>query len=129
MKNAAGRSREQQAQIADRFVSDKVDLICAIATPSAQAAYNAAMDSDIPVIYTAVTDPVAAELANEDGTPVGNVTGTSDELPVEAQLKMIREMLPDAKKIGILVYNKRSKLRMQRLKNTKSWQRIMDLKS
>lgn len=89
-------------QIADQFVSDKVDLICAIATPSAQSAYNAAMESDIPVIYTAVTNPVAAELAMEDKTPVGEVTGTSDELPVEAQLKMIREMMPDAKKIGIL---------------------------
>ena len=44
-----------------------VDLICAIATPSAQSAYNAAMDKDIPVVYTAVTDPVAAELADKDG--------------------------------------------------------------
>lgn len=90
------------AQIADSFVSDNMDLICAIATPSAQSAYNAAMDKDIPVVYTAVTDPVAAELANKDGNPVGNVTGTSDTLPVEEQLKMIREMMPDAKTIGIL---------------------------
>ncbi len=90
------------AQIADSFVSDNMDLICAIATPSAQSAYNAAMDKDIPVVYTAVTDPVAAELADEDGNPVGNVTGTSDTLPVEEQLKMIREMMPDAKTIGIL---------------------------
>lgn len=89
-------------QIADSFVSDKVDLICAVATPSAQTAYNAAMDAGIPVIYTAITDPVAAELASDDGTPVGEVTGTSDKLPVEAQLKMIREMLPDAKKLGIM---------------------------
>lgn len=77
-------------------------MICAIATPSAQSAYNAAMKADIPVIYTAVTDPVAAELADKDGKPVGEVTGTSDKLPVEEQLKMIREMLPDAKKIGIM---------------------------
>ena len=90
------------AQIADSFVSDDMDLICAIATPSAQSAYNAAMDKDIPVVYTAVTDPVAAELADKDGNPVGNVTGTSDTLPVEEQLKMIREMMPDAKTIGIL---------------------------
>ena len=60
------------------------------------------MNSDIPVVYTAVTDPVAAKLAKEDGTPAGNVTGTSDELPIKAQLEMIREMLPDAKNIGIL---------------------------
>lgn len=90
------------AQIADSFVSDNMDLICAIATPSAQSAYNAAMDKDIPVVYTAVTDPIAAELADKDGNPVGNVTGTSDTLPVEEQLKMIREMMPDAKTIGIL---------------------------
>lgn len=90
------------AQIADSFVSDNMDLICAIATPSAQSAYNAAMDKDILVVYTAVTDPVAAELADKDGNPVGNVTGTSDTLPVEEQLKMIREMMPDAKTIGIL---------------------------
>ena len=60
------------------------------------------MDTDISVIYTAVTDPKAAELADDKGNPVGEVTGTSDKLPIEAQLKMIRELLPDAKKIGIL---------------------------
>ena len=89
-------------QIASGFVSDDVDMICGIATPSAQTAYNAAMDSEIPVIYTAVTDPVEAELANADGTAVGEVTGTSDKLAVEAQLQMIRNLLPDAKKLGIL---------------------------
>ena len=101
VKNAAA-DQGTAKQISDGFVSDKVDLVCAIATPSAQAAYNSAMNSDIPVVYTAVTDPVAAKLAKEDGTPAGNVTGTSDELPIKAQLEMIREMLPDAKKIGIL---------------------------
>lgn len=100
-KNAAA-DMGTAGQISDGFVSDKVDMICAIATPTAQSAYNAAMDSGIPVIYTAVTDPVAAELADEEGTPAGEVTGTSDKLPVEEQLKMIREMLPDAKKIGIM---------------------------
>lgn len=87
---------------ASNFVSKKVDLICAIATPSAMTAYNAAMNTDIPVIYTAVSDPVEAGLAGEDGTPVGNITGTSDALAVEAQLKMIREVLPEAVKIGII---------------------------
>ena len=84
-KNAAADMGTAK-QISDSLVSDKVDLVCAIATPSAQSAYNAAMKADIPVIYTAVTE----------------VTGTSDKLPVEEQLKMIREMLPDAKKIGIM---------------------------
>lgn len=100
-KNAAA-DMGTVAQISSGFAADEVDLICAIATPSAQAAYNAAMDMEIPVIFTAVTDPVATELAAEDGTPVGEVTGTSDKLPVEAQLQMIREILPEAKTIGII---------------------------
>ena len=90
------------AQISTNFAGQNVDLICAIATPSAQSAYSVGRKNDIPVIYTAVTDPVAAELANADGTPVGEVTGTSDKLPVEQQLEMIRAILPDAKKIGIM---------------------------
>ena len=90
------------AQIAQNFAGQNADLICAIATPSAQSAYSVGRKNNIPVIYTAITDPVAAELANEDSTPVGEVTGTSDKLPVEQQLDMIRKVLPDAKKIGIL---------------------------
>lgn len=90
------------AQIADNFVSEDMDLICAIATPSAQAVYNSAVSAEIPVIYTAVTNPEEAELATEDKMPVGAVTGTSDQLPVEAQLQMIRELMPEAKTIGIL---------------------------
>jgi putative ABC transport system substrate-binding protein len=89
-------------QIANNFVSKKVDLICAIATPMAQSAFGVAKDTDIPVIFTAVTDPVAAELAKEDKTPNGNTTGTSDKLPVEKQLEMIRAILPEAKTIGIM---------------------------
>ena len=100
-KNAAA-DMGTTGQISNSFVSDKVDMICAVATPAAQSAYNAAMDKGIPVIYTAVTDPVQAELAGEDGTPVGEITGTSDKLPVEAQLEMIRAILPEAKKIGIM---------------------------
>lgn len=90
------------AQIASNFAGQKTDLICAIATPTAQSAYSVGRKNNIPVIYTAVTDPVAAELANEDGTPAGEVTGTSDKLPVEQQLEMIRKILPDATKIGIM---------------------------
>ena len=100
-KNAAA-DMGTAGQISDSFATSDVDLICGIATPSAQSCYNAAMDTDIPVIYTAVTDPVAAELVDEEGNPVGDITGTSDKLPVEAQLQMIREILPDAKTIGIL---------------------------
>ena len=90
------------SQIADNHVAQKADLLCAIATPMAQAAYSVARKQDIPVIFTAVTDPIAAELAEADGTPAGEVTGTSDKLPVEKQLEMIRQMMPEATKIGIL---------------------------
>ena len=88
-------------QIAAQFASGRVDMMVGIATPMAQACYNAASNR-IPTIFTAVTDPVAAGFAYADGTASGNVTGTSDALPIEAQLKTIRAMLPDAKKVGIL---------------------------
>lgn len=100
--NNAASDMGTAAQIAQSFAADNVDLICAIATPAAQAAYNAAMDKGIPVVYTAVTNPEEAQLADAEGKPVGQVTGTSDQLPVEAQLSMIRELLPEAKTIGIL---------------------------
>lgn len=83
-------------QIATNFSSKNVALMCAIATPSATACYAAAEDKDIPVIFTAITDPVQAKLDS------GNVTGTSDKLPVEAQLDLIRKLQPDADTIGII---------------------------
>lgn len=89
-------------QIASNFVSKKYNLICGIATPAAQAAFNAAEANKIPVIYSAISDPVGAQLATADGTSGKSVTGTSDQLPVEKQLAMIREFLPKATKIGIL---------------------------
>lgn len=90
------------SQIASKFVSENPDLICAIATPSALSCYNAAKDTDIPIIYTAVTDPETAELVDSNQMPIGNITGTSDKLPVDAQLSLIRSILPEAKKIGIM---------------------------
>ena len=90
------------AQIANAFVGNKVDMVTAIATPAAMSAYNATMKTDIPVVYTAITDPIVAQLADENKKPLGNVTGTSDILPVEAQLKLIREIMPEAKNLGIL---------------------------
>lgn len=82
--------------ISQTFVSGNADMICAIATPSAQSAYNAASETSIPVVFTAVTSPETSGLAS------GNTTGTSDKLPVEAQLKLIRALMPDAERIGIL---------------------------
>ena len=92
-------------QIYSNYVSNNMDMIVAIATPMAQSAYSLARDTNIPIIYTAITDPIKAELANEDGTPVGNITGTSDKLPVDAQLSLIHEMYPTAKKLGIIYTN------------------------
>ena len=88
--------------IAQKFVSDKVDAILAIATPSAQAAYGAAKADGIPVVFSAVTDPVAAEIANEDGSPLDTMTGTSDQMPMEDTFKLIKALTPDAVKVGIL---------------------------
>ncbi len=88
-------------QIAQSHVSKDAALICAIATPSAQASYNAAEPKGIPVIYTAVSDPVLAGLATEEGKGMA-VTGTSDLLPLDEQVAMIRQLMPEAKKLGVL---------------------------
>ena len=74
-------------------------MICAIATPSAQSAYNATKDSDIPVVYTAVTSPKAAGFVDKEGKNVGNITGTSDLVLADKQLKLIRQMMPKAKNV------------------------------
>lgn len=92
----AGFDNAIATQIAQNFSANNVALMCAVATPSATACYAAAEDKDIPVVFTAITDPVEAGLAS------GNITGTSDKLPVEAQLDLIRKLLPDATTIGIL---------------------------
>lgn len=89
-------------QIAQQFISQGMDLVCGVATPSAQACYNAAFEAKVPVIFNAVSDPVAAKLAVSETEAMDGITGVSDMLPVDEQLKLIREMLPDAKKIGIL---------------------------
>lgn len=89
-------------QIYSNYINRNMDMIVAIATPMAQAAYSLSRDTNIPTIFTAVTDPIAAELADENGMPIGNITGTSDKLAVEDQIALIREMFPDSKKIGIL---------------------------
>jgi len=88
-------------QIAAQFAAGRVDMMVGIATPMAQACYNAASGA-IPTVFTAVTDPIAAGFVNADGSAAGEVTGTSDALPIKAQLETIRAMLPDAAKIGIL---------------------------
>lgn len=86
--------------IAHRFVSNKVDLICAIATPAAQTVANVA--HDIPIVATAVTDYEAAKLVKSNDKPGGNVTGTTDMNPVEEQLNLLLKLVPNAKTIGTI---------------------------
>ena len=88
--------------IADKFVGDKVDLIFAIATPSAQAA--AGKTTTIPIIATAVTDFTTAGLVESDEQPNTNVSGTNDMNPIQAQLDLMFELCPDVKTVGFL-YN------------------------
>ncbi len=90
--------------IAQQFVAQDVDLMGAIATPSAMACYGAGRDAGIPLIFCAVSDPVAAGLVPEMGQAGDGVTGVSDLIPVEKQLDLVKAMLPEAASIGIL-YN------------------------
>lgn len=92
----AGFDDSIATQIGQSFSASNVDLMVAIATPSATACFAAAEDKDIPVIFTAITDPVGAKLDS------GNITGTSDVLPVAGQLQLIRDLQPNAKSIGIV---------------------------
>ena len=92
----AGFDDNINTQIAGRFSAENAALMVGIATPSAVACFNAAEDKNIPVIFTACSDPVQAKLDS------GNITGTSDKLPVEAQLQLIRALQPDAKTLGII---------------------------
>lgn len=86
--------------IAQTFAGDDLDLVLAVATPSAQAAMQNI--ADIPVLFTAVTDPVAADIVESAEEPGSNVTGTSDMNPVADQIALIKEIDPDAKKVGVV---------------------------
>ncbi|MEV8339130.1 ABC transporter substrate-binding protein [Leucobacter sp. NPDC077196] len=86
--------------IAQGFATSDNDLVLAVATPAAQAAAQAITDK--PILFTAVTDAVSAELVDSDEAPGGNVTGTSDLAPLDEQLKMLQEIVPDAQKVGIV---------------------------
>ena len=87
------------AQIARKFVGEAPTVIVPISTPSAQAVVSAT--SDIPVVFTAVTDPVGAQLVADMMKPGGNVTGMSDLSPIGKHLDLIKEITPDAKTVGV----------------------------
>jgi len=90
------------AQIARKFVGDNPDVIVAIATPSAQAVVAAT--KTIPVVYSGVTDPVAAQLVPSWEPSGTNVTGVSDSLALDKQVELIKQVVPNAKRVG-MVYN------------------------
>ncbi len=98
--NNAQGDQSNTTTIAQKLKNDNPDLIFAIATPAAQAVAN--QTTEIPIVITAVTDPKVAGLVDSNEAPGGNVTGTSDLTPVEDQINLIKEILPEAKRLGIM---------------------------
>ena len=99
-QNAQG-DQSIAASIAGNFAADSdMDLVLAVATPTAQAAAQAI--TDIPVLFTAVTDPVSASLVDSNEAPGANVTGTSDKNPVKEQLELLLQLEPDVQTVGIV---------------------------
>ena len=99
LQNAQG-DQSNLGSISDRFVSNKVDLVLAIATPAAQAI--AGKTTEIPILATAVTDFESARLVDSNNTPGGNVTGTSDMNPIKEQIDLLIDLVPEAKTVGVL---------------------------
>lgn len=102
--------------IAQRFVSDKKDLMLAIATPAAQTLANAT--HDIPILGTAITDYETAKLVQSNSHPGGNVSGTSDMTPVEREVDLIIALVPNVKRIGALYTSSEinSQLQVEKMK-------------
>ena len=98
-QNAQG-DQSNLANIAHRFITRKTDLICAIATPAAQAMAHAT--TDIPIVATAVTDYTTAKLVQDPLKPGKNITGTTDMNPVAKQLDLLLQLVPTAKTVGVL---------------------------
>ena len=92
-------------QIASELITDKVDIIIPIATPTAQIMQSATKDKDIPIVFSAVSDPVGAGLVDSMDKPGANITGTSDMLNTEAVMNLIFAQDPDADYIGLLYSN------------------------
>lgn len=98
-QNAQGES-SNAITISQKFVRDEIDLIYAIGTPAAQAAKQ--VTSEIPILFSAVTDPVESGLVDSWERVGGNITGTSDRADIKEQLKMFTKLDPSIKDIGIL---------------------------
>ncbi|MBT4880491.1 MAG: ABC transporter substrate-binding protein [Alphaproteobacteria bacterium] len=92
------------AQIAQRFAGLNPDAIVAITTPSAQSVLSAVKETDIPLVFSAVTDPVGAKLLKRVDLSTSKVTGTIDFPPVDAQIALIKNLIPNLKNLGV-IYN------------------------
>ncbi len=101
VQNAQG-DQSNLKTMSQKFVNDKEDLILAIATPAAQSV--AAETQEIPILATAITDYPEAGLVESNEVPNVNLSGTSDRTPVKEQLALLKQILPDVKKVGIM-YN------------------------
>ena len=110
IQNAQGEA-SNCAPIVNKFVNNNVDLILAIATPAAQTA--AQTTKDIPILVTAVTDPVDAGLVASNEVPGGNVSGTSDMTPVDKQIAMLHKFVPDAETVGVLYCSSEANSKLQ----------------
>jgi putative ABC transport system substrate-binding protein len=102
-ENAQGKI-ETAVLIGQKFVSENLKIIVPISTPSTQAVYSAARESNIPVVFAAVNDPVSAKLVPSMNKAGKGITGVCDLPPVNDQVALIQEVCPKAKKIGV-VYN------------------------
>ena len=100
--HAAGSFPTQQ-QIAKKIIGDKPDLIVPITTPSAIVMAQAAKDSNIPIVFSTVTDPLRAKVVATLKAPGGLITGVSDLAPIELHLKLMKEMVPGARRLGVLM--------------------------
>ena len=93
------------AQIAQQFVAHQPDVIVAIATPSAQAASNAAQKTNIPIVFASISDPLHSRLISNLEHPGKNITGTRNVSPIKDQLTLIKTIMPTVKSIGIILNN------------------------
>ena len=98
----AQNNQDNLKSMSEKLVNEKSDLMLGIATPAAQSLANASQD--IPIVVTAVTDLKAAKLVKSDAKPGKNVTGTTDMVSIERQIKLLLSIVPKAKTIGIM-YN------------------------
>lgn len=99
VQNAQG-DQGTATSIAQKFASQKPNLVLAVATPMAQTIAQNVADS--PVLFTAVTDPVAAQLVDSNEKPGANVTGTTDLNPVAEQVALVKQVIPNAKSVGVI---------------------------